>query len=90
MGQEPIRDGPRPAAFYSRKLTLRQTNYPIHQQETLAIVEAVKAFAPYLLHSLFTEAIEHESLTKLMAQKNLNRRQQRWPTHISHFDFKIE
>jgi len=32
---------------------------------------------------------DHESLTKLMTQKNLNGRQQRWLTHISHLDFKI-
>jgi len=32
----------------------------------------------------------HENLTKLMTQKNLNGQQQRWLTHISRFDFKIE
>jgi len=33
---------------------------------------------------------DHESLTKLMTQKDLKGQQQRWLTHISHFDFKIE
>ena len=58
--------------------------------ETLAIIETMEAFAPHLLHRQFTAVTDHESLTKLMTQKNLNRRQQRWLTHISHFDFKIE
>jgi len=50
----------------------------------------MEAFAPHLLHRQFTVVTDHESLTKLMTQKNLNGRQQRWLTHIIHFDFKIE
>ena len=50
----------------------------------------MEAFAPHLLHRQFTVATDHESLTKVMTQKNLNGRQQRWLTHISRFDFKIE
>jgi len=38
----------------------------------------------------FTVVTDHESLTKLMTHKNLNGPQQRWLTHISHFDCKIE
>jgi len=90
IGQRPTRDAARPAAFHSRKLMRSQSNYPIHQQETLAIIEAMEAFAPHLLHRQFTVVTDHESLTKLMTQKNLNGRQQRWLTHISPFDFKIE
>jgi len=90
IGQGPIRDAARPAAFHSRKLTPSQSNYPPYQQETRAIIEAMEAFAPHLLHRHFTVVTDHESLTKLMTQKNLNGRQQRWLTHIRHFDFKIE
>jgi len=53
-------------------------------------MEAMEGFAPHLLHRQFTVVTDHESLTKLMTQKNLNGRQQRWLTHINHFDFKIE
>ena len=45
IGQGATRDAVRPAAFHSRKLTPSQSNYPTHQQETLAIVEAMEAFA---------------------------------------------
>jgi len=89
IGQGPTRDAARPAAFRSRKLTPSQSNNPTHQQE-IAIIEAMEAFTPHLLHWQFTEVTDHESLTKLMTQKNLNGRQQRWLTHISHFDFQIE
>jgi len=50
----------------------------------------MEAFAPNLLHRQLTVVTDHESLTKLLIEKNLNGRQQRWLTHISHFDFKIE
>jgi len=50
----------------------------------------MEAFTPHLLHRQFTVVTDHESLTKLMTQKNLNGRQQRWLTHITDFNFKIE
>jgi len=90
IGQGPTKDAARPAAFQRRKMTPLQSNYPTHQQETLAIFEAMEAFAPHLLHRQFTLVTDHESLTKLMTQKNLNGKQQRWLTHINHFHFKIE
>jgi len=90
IGKGPTRDAARPAAFHSRKLMPSQSNYPTHQKETLAIIEAMEAFAPHLQHRQFTAVTDHESLTKHMTQKNLNGRQQRWLTHISHFHFKIE
>ena len=72
IGQGPIRDAARPASFHSRKLTPAQSNYPTHQQETLAIVEAMELFAHLLLHRHFIVVTDHEGLTKLMTQKNLN------------------
>jgi len=50
----------------------------------------MKAFTPHLLHRQFTVVTDHQSLSKLMTQKNLNGQQQRSLTHISCFDFKIE
>jgi len=90
ISQGATRDAARPSAFHSRKLAPSQSNYPTHQQEALAIIEAMEAFAPHLLHRQFTVVTDHESRTKLMTQKNLNRRQQRCQTDISRFNFKIE
>ena len=50
----------------------------------------MEAFAPHLLHKEFTVVTDHESLTKLMEQKNLCGRQQRWINHIGHIDFKVK
>jgi len=63
IGQGPTRDAARPAAFHSRRRTPSQSNYPTHQQETVAIIEAIEAFAPHLLHRQFTVVTDHESLT---------------------------
>ena len=71
IGQGATRDIVRPAAFHSRKLTLLQSNYTTQKQETLAIAEAMEAFAAHLLHKEFTVVTDHKSLTKLMKQKNL-------------------
>ena len=90
IGQGPTRDTARPASFQSRKLTPAQSNYPTHQQATLAIIEAMESFAHLLLPRQFTVVTDHEGLTKLMTQKNLKGRQQRWLTHISKFDHEIE
>ena len=48
------------------------------------------SFTHLLLHRHFTVVTDDESLTKLMTQKNLNGRQQRWLTHISTYDYEIE
>jgi len=77
IGEGPTRDTARPAAFHSRKLMLSPSNYPTDQQETLAIMQVMEAFAHHLLHRQFTLVTDHESLTKVMTQKNLNGRQQR-------------
>jgi len=66
IGQGPTRDGARPAAFHSRKLTPSESNYLIYQQETRAIIEAMEAFAPHLLHRQFTVVTDHQRLTNLM------------------------
>jgi len=63
IGLGPSRDAARPGAFHSRTVTASQSNYPTHQQETLAIIEAMEALAPHLLHRQFTLVTDHESLT---------------------------
>ena len=90
VGQGPTRDAARPAAFHSRKITSSQFNYPTHQQEALAIVEAIASFEHLLRERHFTVVTDHESLAKLMTKKGLDGRQQRWLTFLSQFDFKIE
>jgi len=75
VGQGPIRDAARPAAFHHRKLTPSQNAYPTHHQEALAITEAIALLEYLLRNRRFTVVTNHESLTKMMTQKSLSRRQ---------------
>jgi len=90
VGQGPTRDAARPAAFHSRMLTPSQNAYPTHHQEALAIVEAIASFEYLLRNRRFTVVTDQESLTKMMTQKSLSGRQQRWLTFLSQFNFGIE
>jgi len=90
VGQGPTRDAARPAAFHSRILTPSQKAYPTYHQEALAIVEAIASFEYLLRNRRFTVVTDHESLTKMMTQKSLSERQQRWLTFLSQLNFGIE
>ena len=90
VSQGSTRDGARPAAFHSRKLTQSQKAYPTHHQEALAIVEAIASFEYLLRNRHFIVVTDHESLIKIMTEKGLSGRQQRWLTFLGEFDFGIE
>jgi len=90
VGQGLTRDATRPAVFHSRKLTPSQNAYPTYYQDALAIVETIVSFEYLLRNRGFTVVTDHESLTKMMTQKGLSGRQQRWLTFLSQFDFGIE
>jgi len=87
VAQGPTRDAVRPAAFYTRKLTLAQNAYSAHHQKALAIVEAIASLEYLLRNRCFTVVTDHKSLTKIMAQKSVSGRQQRLLTFLSQLDF---
>ncbi|KAF8695684.1 hypothetical protein RHS03_07957, partial [Rhizoctonia solani] len=78
------------AAFWSGKLKPAQQNYPVHEQELLAIVESLKRFKNLLHGVRFTVKTDHRGLTFLMSQKGTSPRQARWFDTLSQFDFEIE
>jgi transposase InsO family protein len=90
VGQGPTPESAKPASFHSKKLTPTQTNYPTHQQEALAIVEAVKAFDHLLAGTKFTIVTDHQSLRYMMTQKSLGERQQRWANFLNRYEFEIQ
>ncbi|KAL7279389.1 hypothetical protein ACG7TL_007230 [Trametes sanguinea] len=78
------------AAFFSAKLTSAQPNYPVHEIEMLAGVEAMQRHRTILLGCHFTWVTDHKGLVHLLKQRNLSGRQARWLEKISEFDFEIE
>ncbi|PIL27303.1 transcription factor [Ganoderma sinense ZZ0214-1] len=80
----------RVAAFFSAKLSSAQSNYPVHEIEMLAGVEAMLRHRDVLLGCPFTWVTDHKGLTHLMAQRKLSGRQARWMEKLSEFDFRVE
>ncbi|QRV99116.1 Reverse transcriptase (RNA-dependent DNA polymerase) [Ceratobasidium sp. AG-Ba] len=76
-------------AFWSGKFTATQQNYPVHEQELLAIKESLERFK-HLLHGarirVFTD---HKALEHFSTQDKLSPRQTRWMEKINEFDIEV-
>jgi hypothetical protein len=77
------------AVFFSAKLNSAQQNYPVHEIEMLAGVEAMLRHRDVLQGFPFKWITDHKGLIHLMNQKNLSGRQARWIEKISEFDFEV-
>ncbi|OJT02036.1 Retrovirus-related Pol polyprotein from transposon 17.6 [Trametes pubescens] len=77
------------ATFWSGKFIPAQQNYPVHEQELLAIVESLKRFRPLLYGATFRICTDHKALEYLMSQKHLSPRQHRWMDVLNEFKFSI-
>ena len=80
----------RPVAYYSRKLLDRETRYSITELECLAIVNAVKHFAIYLLGNHFHIETDHMALRYLSTMKNGGGRLTRWALALQPFTYSVE
>lgn len=60
--------------FWSGKFNVAQQNYPVHEQELLAIVESLKCFHSQLLGVRFRICTDHKGLEYIMMQKHLSPR----------------
>ncbi|GAA5971619.1 hypothetical protein JCM3765_001266 [Sporobolomyces pararoseus] len=80
-----------PIAFLSRNSTPPELNYEVHDKELLAIVEACKAWRPYLSHTRSPTTIfsDHFNLKYFFSSKTLNRRQARWQEALSELNFTL-
>ena len=83
-------NGLQPCAYLSRKMNEHEKNYPVHEQELLAIVHALREWRHYLLGNRFTVITDHRSLQYLATQDKLSARQTRWSEFLQQFDFEIK
>ena len=64
--QSDVSGGRRPVAFGGRKLNKAECNYSTTEKDCLAVIEALKAYLPYLLGREFDSFTDHESLMWLL------------------------
>ena len=80
-----------PLVFISSSLTKSQRNYPIYDNELLAIKVALEQWRHFLegAHHPFTIYTDHKNLTLPRKPEMLSQRQIRWYEFLSRFDFNI-
>jgi hypothetical protein len=83
-------NGIQPIAFLSHKMNDHEKNYPVHEQELLAIIIALKEWRHYLHGRHFKIQTDHQSLRYLSTQPHLSSRQVRWSEFLQQFDYEIE
>ena len=81
--------GLQPIAYISHRMDKAQQNYPVHEQELLAIMHALTEWRHYLEGRHFKIITDHHSLTYLQSQPKLSKRQTRWMEKLAEYDFEI-
>ncbi|PFX12147.1 Retrovirus-related Pol polyprotein from transposon 17.6 [Stylophora pistillata] len=80
----------RPVAFGGRRLDKSECNYSTTEKECLAVIEAIKAYHPYLLGREFDLFTDHESLKWLLTRtKERSGRLWRWVEKFREFQCKV-
>ena len=80
----------RPVAFGGRKLNKSECNYSTTEKECLAVIEALKAYRPYLLGREFDLFTDHESLKWLLTRTTEHSgRLWRWVDKFREFQCKV-
>ena len=78
-----------PVAFYSKKFSLAEFNYDMHDKEMVVIVDCFKEWRHMLCGSQNGVVVytDHRNLEYFQTTKKLNRRQARWAEILSEFNF---
>ena len=82
-------NGLQPIAYMSKKMLPAETRYPVHEQELLAIIQALGTWRHYLMGAKFTVMTDHRSLQYFKTQPQLSNRQIHWKDVIANYDFDI-
>ena len=78
-----------PVAYFSRKLSSAEVNYPVRDKELLAIVSCLSHWRHYLLGSKILIFTDHASLKFIKSQPKLTGRLARWLHIIEEYDMEV-
>ena len=81
-----------PVAYYSRKFTAPEINYPIYDKELAAIISAFEEWRSYLAGAQHRVQVitDHKNLLYFASTRTLNRRQARWSIFLADYNFEIK
>src|SRR2546430_16402504 len=77
-------------SYASRSLNVHEQNYPVTDQECLAIVWALKKFSHYLELQHFTVVTDHAALKWMKTSKLPKGRRARWMMEIQQYKFDVQ
>ena len=77
-------------AYRTKVLSETQKNWPTHERELWAIVDAVTDWRPYIQNRHFIVETDHKPLIALIDQPNLSHKQARWVTKLADYNFKLK
>ena len=76
-------------AYGGRELSDAEKKYSTTERESLAVVNGIKRYQPYLTGQLFFVHTDHGSLSWLMKVKDPTGRLARWALQLQQYDFQI-
>jgi hypothetical protein len=80
----------KPISFFSRALRDAEIKYDIMENNAYALVEALKAFRVYVLHSKFVSYVPLASVKEILIQPDIDGRKRKWIAKILEFDLEIK
>lgn len=76
-------------AYFSKKHSPAESNYPIHDKEMLAVVHCIREWRTLLVGQHFEVSSDHRNLAYFQKKQHLSERQMRWAYELNDFDFEI-
>ena len=79
-------------AYFSKKLSPAESNYPIYNKEMLAIIRAIEEWRGKLrsIKEPFIVLIDYKNLQHFIIAKQLTKRQVYWSLILSQFRFQLK
>lgn len=81
--------GFRVVAYYSKKFSLEESKYHSYEQETLAIILALKHFRVYLIGKKIRIVTDCNAVKATATKKDILPRVARWWVYLQDFDYEI-
>ena len=76
-------------AYFSKKHSSAESNYPIHDKEMLAVVRCIREWRTELAGQHFEVWSDHRNLAYFRKKQHLGERQMRWAYELNDFSFEI-